>query len=302
MTEFYAVESVDFVTHAGRGGRILEALESARWPDGDDATEASASDARDQIEQAIAAAFSGDGIRTYILDYDPDKGVVWFAVYDEQGDSRDLYQIGYTSDGTTATLADEQPIEVRRVTTYVPATQASSNEADPTPPPSVPAPAGQSTARESEETNMATIQIEEAELGRLRQDAERVRSLESERDTARQERDAERQEMALLRARESARPSVTAKVGEADLPAGRKARIVESILAGITVTDGTVDVEKVAAATETAVKEAETELAELAEHIGAGRVHGFGQARESGANVLSIADLDKALRISKEGN
>lgn len=117
---------------------------------------------------------------------------------------------------------------------------------------------------------MATTQIEESRLAQLEKDSERVQSLESERDTA-------KSELATYKAREAARPAVTKKVAESDLPARRQARIVESALDSIELgDDGKVDLEALNESIDAAVTDAREELAELAESLGAGTVVGFG--------------------------
>ncbi|MGG5257468.1 hypothetical protein [Phycicoccus avicenniae] len=319
VTELVEAQSVDFVTRAGRGGSILAVLESARPAQvleraiAHGVAEASANDTRDALMDALKGAYGAEKTWVWVRDFD--ETTVWFDL--ETPDEQSVYQQGYTLDDQGgAVLVDGDPLEVRARTEYVPVTIAAESglvirltgSLDPVSvarqveaalaqhrtPKNAPAPAGQSTATESKETTMATTQIEEAELGRLRQDAERAQTLESERDTA-------RGELATFKAREAARPAVTKKVGEsATLPPSRKARVVESVLKQVRVDEnGAANAEELVRITESEVTEAETELAELAEALGHGRVTGFGQVHES--TGASVEDFDAAFSTSQEG-
>ena len=95
------VASVDWVTHAGRGGRVLSLLESARATHR--ATkrgvqEATVNDVRDALDQALEAAYGGDRIYLWVRDFD--DGSVWFEV--EGGDHPGLYGQAYTSSDSGA--------------------------------------------------------------------------------------------------------------------------------------------------------------------------------------------------------
>jgi hypothetical protein len=198
MTELGEAKSIDFVTRPGRGGAVLSVLESTR-----DAREAMSEDIRTLLDRAVEVATPNG--RAWVRDFDPDQGEVVYTRVDKDDEDgfltsmwRDTYTVAM--DGLSATLGGAA-VEVRQRTEYVPvpATDDSAVESSPE---TSPAPAaGQSTATESEETTMATTQIEEAELGRLRQDAERVPTLTSERDAAVQERDTLRDELHASEAR-----------------------------------------------------------------------------------------------------
>jgi len=284
ITDLTEALSVDFVTKAGRGGRVLAVLESARAA----VDEATANDTRNALEAALKAAYGSEKSYAWVRDFDETR--VWFTV--EDADSTTTYEHGYAADEQGAiTLAHGDPTEVRARTEYVPVTPAAEAAPD------VPAPAGQSTATESKETNMATIQIEETELGRLRQDAERVQTLESERDAATAERDQARTALAVHTAREAARPAIARAVAESGLPARRQARLVESILAGVSV-DTTP--ETVAEATARVIADEQADIAELAESLGVGTVSGFGQSVTESTGY-GVDDFDAAFTARKEG-
>lgn len=173
VTQLIEGVSVDLVTRAGRGGRILAAVESARA----DMREATASDTRDALHAAVKTAHGSDDTWTWVRDFDPDAALVYFEIEDDEQIRTYSQPYELADDGAASLTGD--PVEVRATTSYVP------TSADPGAPTDVPAPAGQSEATtHSQEENMATTQIEESQLAALRQDAERVPTLESERDTA----------------------------------------------------------------------------------------------------------------------
>lgn len=176
VTQLIEGVSVDLVTRAGRGGRILAAVESARR----DMAEATASDVERALDAATAEQHTG---RAFVTDFDPDAGVVYVRTYSDEQSK--VHAHPYVYDAPNAVIDWDDATEVRPTTTYVP------TSADPGAPTDVPAPAGQSEATtHSQEENMATTQIEESQLAALRQDAERVPTLESERDTATARADA----------------------------------------------------------------------------------------------------------------
>lgn len=283
--------SIDFVTKAGRGGRVLvELMESARPSQvveravSHGVTEATANDTRDALHAALKDAYGGEKSWAWVRDFD--EATVWFQL--ETPDGTDTYAETYELESSGAVILAGSPIEVRPRTEYVPVKPAAESGAtDQTP--NVPAPAGQSTATESEETHMATTQIEESRLAQLEKDAERVQSLESERDTA-------KAELATFKARESARPAIIKAVGESSLPAISQARLVESVLAGVAA-DTTP--EQVADATKAAVEAKQAEMAELAEALGVGRIHGFGSTVTESTGY-SVEDFDAAFNSTKE--
>jgi hypothetical protein len=167
------------MTELAEAKSVLSVLESTR-----DAREAMSEDIRTLLDRAVEVATPTG--RAWVRDFDPDQGEVVYTRVDKDDEEsfltsmwRDTYTI--SMDGLSATLGGA-PVEVRQRTEYVPVPPTADDATESAP--NAPAPARESTATESEETNMATTQIEEAELGRLREDAERVPTLTSERDTA----------------------------------------------------------------------------------------------------------------------
>lgn len=105
--------SVDVVTRAGRGGKVLGLLESAR------ASEATSDDLRDRLQRALPG-------HSWLRDFDPDASVAFYTTYDENTGADALWSQSYQTaeDGLSATLTGE-PTEVRSVTTYVPVDKAA---------------------------------------------------------------------------------------------------------------------------------------------------------------------------------
>ena len=272
--------SVDLVTHAGRGGKVLAVLESARAQ----IREATSNDVRDALQTAVQDAISGERSYAWVRDFDQDAGHVYFTVDDEDGSG--TYQQSYelADDGTASLTGDRAEVNVR--TEYVPVQPTASsdaNEADGSTDQTtnVPAPAGQSTATESEETHMATTQIEESRLAQLEKDSERVQSLESERDADR---------TALSEAHRvidngEAHTIVRTAAREADIS------LNDFEAAGIAADypkgeDGRIDKEKLAESAKAAV-------AILAESRGAGSITGFGSTAATVSSDV-VAEAEEA--------
>lgn len=271
--------SVDLVTRAGRGGKVLAVLESARSEARETLT--------DETRTMLDAALNGTG---WVMDFDPDAStVVYRREWQEAGEYRsELLQATYQVDGVTATIHDDG-VPVRRQTTFVPvaAQQATAEAAttaatqSPSDTPNVPAPAGQSTANESKETTMATTQIEESRLAQLEKDAERVQTLES--DHAKQA--TELAEAHRVIDQGTARDIVRKAAREAGVT------VNDFEVAGIAADypkneNGRIDTDKLA-------EHARTAVASLAEAHGAGTVTGFGGTPVHTGEVTE-ADATKA--------
>lgn len=130
ITELTEAKSVDFVTQAGRGGRILEVLESSR-PSvvvaravGHGVEEATANDTREALQQALRDGYGGDRSWVWVRDFD--GTTVWYE--HETEDASGTYAEDYTlSDNGGVTLAGQRT-EVRARTEYVPVTASESAE------------------------------------------------------------------------------------------------------------------------------------------------------------------------------
>lgn len=251
------VDSVDFVTHAGRGGMVL--LESARpslvnaLAVAKGVTEATANETREQLQQQLRDLLGGENSWVWVRDFD--DTTVWYE--HETPDDSGTYALGYESDDNGAITLAGTPTEVRASTTYVPVN-----------------PAGQSTSTTTQESKEDTMpQIEEARLRQLEADAGRVPTLESERDTAVTERDTAREELATERRTTRATRLIGERAEHAKVEF--TALEVRGLLADLPVTDGALD----EAAFTTAVDEATQ--AKTAGITSSG-VTGFGASAPSG--------------------
>lgn len=283
------LNSVDIVTHAGRGGRILAVLESAFAA----VDEAAISDQRKALQDALTAAYGGEKSYVGIRDFDPDAGVVWFWYENPTGTG--TYQDEYETTGDGSVTLGGSPIEVRAKTTYVPITQpadagGTTEAADDAAPTNALAPAGSTTTtQESKEDTMP--QIEEGRLAQLEADAGRVPTLEAERDTARRERDQAVAEARRITNTEAARAVIGEAVSASTTPVSFTALEQRGLLADLPVTaEGTLDAD----AYRTVV---ESTVAEKAAAAGAGTVRGFGASEESGGT--SIPTWDEILPTRK---
>ena len=272
ITRLIEGESVDVVTRAGRGGRILAAVESAR---AGMVREASTQDTRDRLSRAVAATHDD---WSYVMDFDPEDHVVWFEADDV------LYEQGYELTADAANLTGD-PVQVRRVVTYPHAAQSGTDSVEESPRTPV-APAGSTTpSHESEEDTMP--QIEEGRLAQLEADAGRVQTLEAERDAATAERDTERQ----ARVAAENRAAAIQVIADNDHPFTALER--RGLLVDLPVTeDGQLDVE----AFTTTVTEAATERA-----AGTSGVRGFGRSiDESDTTADPWAEIDAHLGLTAQ--
>lgn len=198
---------VDFVTIAGRGGRIDEVMESISSRAL--AMEAWNSDVERALRDAVALASSsrnGEAIG-WLVDFDDARVIL--ERYRSDVDRHAFYSVGYSMEGDVAVL-DTEHTEVRRRVEY-----------DPINSPAVPA-GVQESAKLSEEDNMAKVEIDEAELQTLRESASRATELETALEAERQERKAEADKMAqeALDARsKAAKAIVTEAYGVENTPA-----------------------------------------------------------------------------------
>lgn len=277
---------VDYVTVAGRGGRISAVLESANHI----VAETVANDVEQWLSQAVRAAHNTDNSWVYLDGHDDD-----FAYF--RNDGR-LYRQGYTLDGVNVTLTGD-PVEVRRRTEYDPVTPAAESA----PKDSSPIPAEvKEKAKSKETTNMAEINIEETRLRTLEESHGRVPALEA-RATAAEARADEADRRAAVaestvRARDFATTIVTA--ANADLSESVVARIVGAATVTIPLTENLqLDTDALTVTVEAARAAEETYLAKLAKENGLGQVRGIGATEATGGPTATDADISAALNGAK---
>ena len=264
ITELIEARSVDFVTKAGRGGKVLSVLESARA--------AAVEESRNVghwVESRLHLALTQIGDEMF-------------------GDGRltrdeRIALSGAVGDALTAfsgALEQSQPQLYTRDPWAQPEPLTDAAESGPT---HVPAPAGRPTPTpKSQEDAMGTIQVDEAEHGRLAEAAGRVTALESERAQAIAERDEAREALAVeRRTTAAARIIDTAEAGFT--PLERRGLLAELPL----TQEGALDEDAfTATVTEAAATRAEAD--------GAGSVRGFGFTG-NGTGTVSEADIDQAV-------
>lgn len=257
-------QSVDFVTHAGRGGSVL--LESARptmvleSAMARGVSEATVNDKREALSTLVRDAYSDDKVWVWLRDFD--DTTAWFDV--ENGDGSGTYAQTYSNgeDDLPAELTGDR-YEVRVATQYVPV-----NPAGPIP-----------TEESLKEDTMATTQIEESELSTLRETAGRVSALENERDTERARANAAEAQLAE-RDRGDAADKVIESVAEAAEVEFDELQVA-GLKAVLPLKEGALDAE---AFTKTVEKAAE----KLAER---GQIRGFG-ATSTKSGEVTEADYD----------
>jgi hypothetical protein len=275
------ITSVDFVTRAGRGGRVLELLESSRPEVIDRAVargvaEATANERRTQLNAAVKALNWGSNRWSYVRDFDDTE--VWFDVSAEDDTQRTYQQSYAVSDDDLSVSLTGTPVEVRPVTKYVAASGTSTTEdaTSPSPP--------------NEETLMGQISVDEADHRSVTETAARVPVLETERDTAVRERDAARAERDRLLRESAARKVVTDKAAAS----GVRFRSVEEkgLLADLPVKDDALDAEAFGKVVDDAITEASRDT-------GTGSVTGFGGSvgfgGDTGADTINESDIDAAV-------
>lgn len=272
--------SVDLVTKAGRGGKILAVLESSRAEESRRIV-AEARNVGQWIESRLHLSLTQIGDEMF-------------------GDGRITREerialSGAVGDGLTAfTAALEQsaPQLYDRDLWDEPAATDAAAESGRT---SVPAPAGQpenTPIPNVQEDTMGTIQVDEAEHGRLAEAAGRVPTLEAERDTAVAERDQLRESIAQRDRADAARSIIGARATEAGVTF--TALETRGLLAQLPVTEsGDLD----EAVFTTTVNEA---AATKAEQSGAGQVRGFGGASGDGGGI-SESDARAVLYGEQKG-
>lgn len=272
------VQSVDWVTQAGRGGKVLSLVESARTnaraiSHGID--EATVNDTREALQTVLRDAH-GTAKDTWVWVRDFDDSTVWFEIEGSgAGDAAGIYGQTYTEDGGVVSLTGDRD-EVRVVTNYVPVTRPDST----------------TTTESQKENQMGTKQVEESELTRLTEQAGRVDALQEENATLKAERDQLREEKAATTRTARAAAIIEARAKEAGV--SYTPLEVRGFCADLPVKeDGSLDE---AAFTTTVDEDAAARKAAA----GAGRITGMGGTTVTeGGKTPSLDDIDEALGLKK---
>ncbi|WP_157936893.1 hypothetical protein [Geodermatophilus chilensis] len=233
ITSLVQATSVDLVTRAGRGGRIAQLLESAR-PTREHLAEAR--NVGQWVEAAIHRSFTvladdmfGDGRLTREERIALSSGIgdaLAAFVASLEANAPQLYQRDLWDEPTAPAVTEGA---------FAPTTESHGLEG-------------------------LVPELTEAEVTALRDQAALAEAAQARADAA-------EAALAESNARHAARPKVAAKVAESKALAGRartQARVVESIVAALPVTDGRVADEALTAAVEAAVADAEAEFADIA--------------------------------------
>ncbi|CAI9417336.1 hypothetical protein [Nocardioides sp. T2.26MG-1] len=271
------IQSTDWVTRAGRGGKVLSLVESARAnaraiERGID--ESTVNDTREALQTILRDAYGG-GDHTWVYVRDFDDSTVWFEI-DSPGDDAGIYGQEYSTADNGALALTGDRTEVRVQTTFVPVTRPGST----------------TTTTESKEIPMGMKQIEEAELSRLREDAGRVTALEERATTAERERDELREEKARTGRVTRAADIIEARAKEAGV--SYTPLEVKGLCVDLPVKeDGGLDE---AAFTKTVDEDAASRKADA----GTGKVigHGGGTVVEAG-KAPTLEQIDEALGLKK---
>jgi hypothetical protein len=275
------ISSVDFVSRAGRGGRVLQVLESLppsavlERAIGHGVDEATVNDTREALQAELRDAYGtpNDADRSvwvYVRDFD--DTTVWFEVEGATDDPGTFGQAYTSTDGAVALAGERTEVRVR--TTYVPVTRPDSTNP---------------TTEADQEVTMGNISIEESVHTGLIEKAGRVDVLESENATQKA-RITELEEAEATRARVTRASTIIAeraKEGDVEFTALES----RGLLADLPLKDGDLD----EAAFTKAVDESAADKKTAA---GTGRVRGFGSDTSIDESDDEDFDLDKRLAES----
>jgi hypothetical protein len=223
-------------------------------------------DIRQVLDDKLKNRFGGRETYVWSRDWSVQDGWIVFEVSTET--STTCYRLGMTATATDVILADDPPTEVRAMTMYVPIRVSESLSGH---------------GNNSTEDAMSEQELKEAQAAL----AERDKALaESTAALAKME------EQLLLR---EAREFVTGKLAEADLPDITRLRLAGQLARNPIVADGKLDEAEMTKAVETAVAEAQAEIAAITD-TGNGRITGMGG---NGNPLIEAAELaESQKRIS----
>lgn len=327
--------SVDFVTKAGAGGRILQLLESAM----------SVREARNvgaflesrihQFFTSIADDMYGDGkltrderitlssaigdaLSAFVARVDADAAQLYGRdlIDEPQAQQTEVRETAADDAPEPAPdpAPDPEPAPEPATETSAPEAEPASPDADGDPPAAEPtkegvtpmsgdtttgaAPATAGTAP-SGPSPEARAEIAEANL---REAQARITALESQNQQLTVERDTARTEASRLRVAEAARNTITGALAATDLPDPARARITESIVASVpTVADGQLDANALTARITEAIERERTYIASIREASGDGNPNGLGGTGQGTTVDLSAVQASLVESYRKRG-
>jgi hypothetical protein len=290
--------SVDFVTHAGRGGQILELLESARAQSLEEArniggwlesrlhcvfteiTDGMYGDGRLTRDERIGLSSAiGDALDAFVRRVEADYPQLY---------QRDLYdgppEPGETSADmaeTTTPAPPAQPLEDR---------MSGSTQQGTPPSGAAPTQISEADQLRAENTDLKS-KLAEAEL-RAAQLGDNARELE---ETKRSLEDARRENL-RLRANDAARARAVESLLSSTLPETAHERVIAAVTGDhVPLNDeGSLDEARLTEAIRTAIEAERRYLARFAEEAGIGSVRGLGSSGDP--NEMTEADLESGLK------
>jgi hypothetical protein len=321
--------SVDFVTRAGAGGKVMALLESARNHSAGDADVSEAKYSAEQLRQMLA---KGQAIKN-------DQGEPSYPIADEEDLRRAIRAVGRGGSSHNKIRA----YIVRRAkalgksdmipdhwSTSGSLTSASETEPPPTDPAveaehKSPAPPAQPMKEEALMTESTTVQgappsggaqtTEVSESALRTELAETKAKLaeaeltiakhgENERELAetKTQLDEARKENLRLRANDAARTKATATLAESTLPKVAHARVIEAVTGdNVPLNDeGSLDEAALVKNIRTAIEDQRSYLTAFAEEAGVGQVRGLGGGDEPQVNVEGeLAEVFQTIGMSE---
>jgi hypothetical protein len=320
ITNLLEGESVDFVTKAGRGGKVLSVLESARQDVLDRATahgveEATVRDTEQALGEALKEKFGAD--RTYVWVRDFDESTVWYQL--ETPDESATYALAYTITDALVVTFDGEPSKVTARTEYVPAAEAAAAEADHTEESQEDAmseteeaagvapegtttdpaaPAAETSAAESGTDSSSEEQTMTNPTGAGGTAPQNPRQVMEARLTAQESVIAE------MRASQQAGPIIAEVLASGWIGDQQRSRLAAELMQSIPMAEGRLDEAALRTAAEAALERAETEAAEILQAAGVGTPRGLGAltspaTEAAGAQTKTqLAESFKALGLS----
>lgn len=234
----HSIDSVDFVTRAGRGG-AFSLLESAGPSKvnaravGHGVSEATVNDTREALQTALRDLYGAE--KTYVWVRDFDDTTVWFEI-EAPDEESGVYGQTYTQSEAGAVALAGDRTEVRVATSYVPVARPGST----------------TTATESEEDTMPKIQVEESVHTDALAKAGRVDAVESENTALKAENTTLKEAAAKRDRTDRARVIITERATEAGVAFDPLQE--RGLLAELPLKEGALDEEAFTAAVDEAAK------------------------------------------------